>query len=190
MKTIKIVLLMTLVLLITVPVSAGESNVSASAEAGAFAAILSPQQFPLNLPIYPNLLQQVPGHVGDATKEMPNFEGMLPLTNEKVRDVVVNYGWCLDRVRLEDVEIDLIKFWKKAYTEKGWSPEEMRYRVQYKMNFRAVGTGGGVTGGIVGVNGGSTQYGGTGSVGMLPGWASTLTDPPLYFEDLQGSKIR
>lgn len=135
---------------------------------------------PQAIPLYPNYLQQVPGMIADVTNEIPAIVGLQPLKTEKVvreKDSVrVKYGWFGDRVRLEDVERDLIDFWIQIATETGWKEEEMRYRVQMKQNYRSVGTGGGVVASGNAVSSGGLS-GGSGSVGILPGFNSTLTDP-------------
>lgn len=134
---------------------------------------------PQGVPIYPNLLQQVPGQMGDVTTEIPSIEGMLPLKDEVVikdlDSIQVQYGWFGDRVRLEDVEQDLIKFWEEVKEKKGWKDDEMRYRVQFKANFRSVGTGGGVAATGSATSSGGLS-GGAGTLGIFPGFSSTLTD--------------
>lgn len=140
----------------------------------------APLMLPAVPPMYPNLLQQVPGTIGDFTKEMPKFSEIKPLLEEEVMDkedsVQTQYGWFADRIRLEDIEQDLLKFWQKVKSEKNWSPQEMRYRVFYKMNFRSVGVGGGVSGGGSAISSDGIR-GGFGSGSILPGFNSTLTDP-------------
>jgi hypothetical protein len=134
---------------------------------------------PQGMPVYPNLLQQIPGQMGDVTSEVPIIEGMFPFKGEVIvrgpDAVQVQYGWFGDRVRLEDIERDLIKFWEEVKEKKGWKDDEMRYRVQFKANFRSVGTGGGVVAtGSTASSGGLS--GGAGTLGILPGFSSTLTD--------------
>lgn len=183
MRTILIILM--IIIAPTLAFAGGSSTAGAiaGAEAEALSVSISPQQLPGTMPVYPYLLQQIPGQVGDITADkqmMFNIDGLLPLTNEKIvrakDSVQVKYGWFMDRIRLEDIEQDLINFLERTIEKKGWKLEEIRYRVQYKQNQRAVGSGGGATGNITALNGGSSQYGGGGSMGMLPGWASTLAD--------------
>ena len=164
--------------MLILPVMALALDISASQSESLSAAIIqSSQQLPSNIPVYPYLLQQIPGSVGDVTKEMPNFYRMLPLLNEKVVGINVKHGWLIDRTRLEDIEVDLIKFWKETAEKMNWPIDQMRYRIQYKMNYRSFGSGGGTSGGISAINGGGNPYGGAGSAGIFPGISSTVTDP-------------
>lgn len=129
-------------------------------------------------PIYPYLLQMLPGVVGDATKEMPQFDLVKPLTTEKIVRVVTFNGWCLDRIRLEDVEKEVLEHLSAVMKKFGVnSTERIRYRVKFKMSSRTIGSGGGGGGSVAGFGGGTNPLAYGSNASIMPAVAVNTADP-------------
>jgi hypothetical protein len=182
----KMILALTLVMILSFTGVAfadvdADSKAKASADANAFIQNNEAQQFmglPTNFPVVIPLIQG--GKVGDITAQLPKFAyvGLTPLTkDDKVVDLKVRLGSIFDRVRLEDIELDLIAFYKEVAGTKKWDPKKMRFLVQYKDSVMGAGIGGGGSAGASAINGGASQYGGAGSLSVLPGYTRSTADP-------------
>jgi len=186
----KMILALTLVLMLSFTGVAfadseadAKSKASAGADANAFIQNNDAQQFiglPTNFPMPIPLIQG--GKVGDITAQLPKFAylGLTPLSkDDKVVDLKVRLGSIFDRVRLEDIELDLISFYNKIAGKGKWDPKKMRYLVQYKDSAMGAGIGGGASAGGSAINGGASQFGGAGTLSVLPGYSRSTADP-LY----------
>ena len=137
-----------------------------------------PRQLPLPVPIFPPVIPLIQGgRVGDVTKGLPEFAyvGLRPIgPGDKVVDLVVNKGCVFGRVRLEDIELDLIKFYKETIEKKKWNETRVRYAVQYKDSAMGAGIGGGGSASISNIAG---SQGVTGALAILPGYNRSTADP-------------
>lgn len=145
-----------------------------------------------NTPFFPMVLPMIQGgKVGDITDQLPNIGGMKKLVVPYVRengerkivdagetinpDKVTTYnGWFMDRICLEDLIPDIVKYYRKAQNS-GWDPAKMRYRVYYKDKAKSNGAQIGGAGGASGVAGNGVS--GQGSAGLTLGYASSWADP-------------
>lgn len=175
MKKILITLTMILVLISGTALADGPGVITGS-EAIAYSS--SGYQYLMPQPIYPYLLQMLPGVVGDATKEMPQFDLIQPLTTEKIVKVVTFNGWCLDRIRLEDVEKEVLEHLTAVMKKFGVnSTERIRYRVKFKMSSRTIGSGGGGGGSVAGFGGGTNPLAYGSNASIMPAIATNTADP-------------
>jgi hypothetical protein len=137
-----------------------------------------PRQLPLPVPIFPPVIPLIQGgRVGDVTKGLPEFAyvGLRPIgPGDKVVDLVVNSGRIFGRVRLEDIELDLIKFYKETINKKKWNETKVRFAVQYKDSAMGAGIGGGGSASISNIAG---SQGVTGALAILPGYNRSTADP-------------
>jgi len=157
------------------------SGISAGASADSTIVTNEAQQFinpPTNFPIIVPLIQG--GKVGGVTSQLPKFAyvGLTPLgATDKISDLKVKSGNIFDRTRLEDIELDLIAFYKKVAADGKWDPKKMRYLVQYKDSVMGAGLGGGGSANVSAINGGSNIIGGGGTLSVLPGYGRSTVDP-------------
>jgi len=160
------------------PVFAGDATAVAGADVNAQVISISPQQMLQPQPIYPYMLQLIPGVVGDATRDMAIFDAIKVLTTEKVVKVVNLNGWCFDRIRLEDVEKEILDNLPKAMKELGTkTADTVRFRVKYKMSSRTIGSGGGGGGSMAGFGGGANPLAYSANASIMPGVAVNTADP-------------
>jgi hypothetical protein len=156
--------------------SSAKAN-SASVNAGNQQIVESTQQLLPNMTIFPLPVPLIQGgRVGDVTAQMPKFAyaGLKPLgKDDAVLDLKVKSGSIFDRVRLEDIELDLIAFYKD--TAKTWNPSKIRYLVQYKDSASGFGIGGGIGGGGSGITNGGVGAQGVGAI--LPSAGRSTADP-------------
>jgi len=181
----KMLMVTILVLALMIPTLAlADSYADADAKAKASgvgvgtAVVESTQQLIPNTTIIPNPVPLIQGgRVGDVTAQMPTFAyvGLTPLAKgDKVIDLKVKSGSIFDRIRLEDIELDLIAFYKGTIGG-DWKPEKMRYLVQYKDSvFGAAMSGGGQAGTSALSN---TGVGFQGSGGIIPSVGRSTADP-------------
>jgi len=174
-----------MMMLVATPVFAGDVNTIAGAGVDFNYTPTTyadePRQLPMPVPVFPNPIPLIQGgRVGDITVSLPGFAyvGLRPLGNgDKVLDLVVKSGSIFDRVRLEDIELDVIKFYKKTIEGKKWNETMVRYAVQYKDSAMGAGIGGGGASSVSGLGNGATAVGGTGSLAVLPGYTRSTADP-------------
>jgi hypothetical protein len=167
-------------LAISAPVITSSPTVKSQNDSGAVAVIQSYPNYIQPQPIYPYLLQMLPGVVGDATKEMPQFDIIQPLTTEKIVKVITFNGWCLDRIRLEDVEKEILEHLSVVIKRFGVSStERIRFRVKYKMSSRSIGANLGGGGAAAGFGGGANPIA-WGSNGSGLGAITTNTADPQF----------
>jgi hypothetical protein len=175
MKKYLILIVLSLTLALPTMVFAGSSS---DASAGAVAIVESSSQYQQPQPIYPYMLQLIPGVIGDATRDMAIFDVVQVLTTEKVVKVVTFNGWCLDRVRLEDVEKEVINNLPNAMKKLGVdATERIRFRVKYKMSSRTIGSGGGGGGSVAGFGGGTNPLAYGSNASIMPAVAVNTADP-------------
>ena len=132
----------------------------------------------------------VPGVIADVTNNMPIPGAIQPLklevdakgiplpTNEKYVKVMTFNGWMWDRIRMEDVEEEVISHIPAVMKKFGvTTTERLRYRVGMKMSSRTIGSGGGGGGSVAGFGGGTNplSYGSNASV--MPAVAVNTADP-------------
>jgi len=147
--------------------------------------IETPRPF-VNIPeINPIIIPLIHGRVGDTTSTLPNFAMVKPYRGEPIVKVKVFNGCLFDRVRLEDLESDVIcyykvligqekRWWEAEARGKGWDSAKIRFAVHFKDSQMGAGVGGG------GNLGGSTMTGGNGMAGggaILPGYSRSTADP-------------
>lgn len=176
----KVLLMVLMILVLPVAAFAGDTGVIgvAQSEAGAIAISGTGSQYPIPQPIYPYLLQLIPGVIGDATKDMPQFDAVLALTTEKAVKVTTFNGWCWDRIRLEDVEEEVLKNLPAAMKRLGVdTAERIRFKVRYKMSSRTIGSGGGGGGSVAGFGGGANPVAYGSNASVMPGMAVNTADP-------------
>lgn len=136
------------------------------------------RELPNALPVIPQVIPLIQGgRVGDVTGQVVKFAiAAKPYNGELVvRILKVVNGSIFDRVRLEDVEEDLLKVYIKLSQKV--DGKKVRYIVQYKDSAMGSGLSLGGAGSISGLNGGSSTYGGTGSVGTGVGYTRSTADP-------------
>ncbi|OGM09274.1 hypothetical protein A2Z67_05025 [Candidatus Woesebacteria bacterium RBG_13_36_22] len=136
----------------------------------------APQVIPMPIPLIQG------GRVGDVTAQVVLFDiPALPYKGEKVKRVLkVVSGSIFDRVRLEDIEEDLLDAFKgivDKYGSKDFNLAKVRYLVQYKDSAMGAGVGGGGSASLSGIGGGTNPlgYGATGAI--LPGYTRSTADP-------------
>jgi len=181
--------------LVLISTSAFGESVSSGAEAsaGAIAVSSSGPQYPLPQPIYPYLLQMIPGVIADITKEMPLYDAIKPLTIEKIVDVVTFNGSIFDRIRMEDMEKEVLNRLPgvlKKFDVK--TAEFIRYKVRFKMSSRTVGSGGGGGGSVAGFGGGTNPVAYGSNASIMPGIAVNTADPQfvISFYLIAGAKVK
>jgi len=138
----------------------------------------SPQEFLANQAILPMPVPLIQGgRVGDVTKQVPQFAKLKRIgENDKWLEVKVKNGNIFDRVRLEDIEIDLLAFYNEVCVGKGkWAPAKAAYAVNYKDSTFGAGVSGGAQGGASGISG--TGIAGQGSGGIIPSVGRSTADP-------------
>jgi hypothetical protein len=129
-------------------------------------------------PIYPYLLQMVPGVVADVTKDMPVPDAIQPLKDERYVKVTTFNGWCLDRIRMEDVEAEVIDHIPAVMKKFGvTTTERLRYRIGMKMSSRTIGSGGGGGGSVAGFGGGANPLAYGSNASIMPAIAVNTADP-------------
>jgi len=182
----KLLLIMSLMMmLVATPVFAGDVNAIAGAGVDFNYSPTTysnePRQLPVPVFVFPNPIPLIQGgRVGDITASLPGFAyvGLRPIgKDDKVLDLVVKSGSVFDRVRLEDIELEVIKFYKKTIEGKKWNETRVRYAVQYKDSAMGAGIGGGGSSSVSGLGNGATAVGGTGSLAVLPGYTRSTADP-------------
>ncbi len=155
------------------------------------------RELPAALPIIPQVIPLIQGgRVGDVTGQVVKFAiPAKPYNGELVVEILkVRNGSIFDRVRLEDIEVDLLSTYNSLIAGRKWyeedkSPnakarknnyakkENIRYLVQYKDSAMGTGASIGSTGSVSGLAGGAANYGGTGSVGGTLGYTRSTADP-------------
>lgn len=174
----KMLMIMMFVLVLGITPAFADSTAGALSESSAVNVSISPQQMLQPQPIYPYMLQLIPGVVGDATRDMAIFDAVKVLTTEKVIKVVTFNGWCFDRIRLEDVEKEVIANLSKAMEKLGTkTADTVRFRVKYKMSSRTIGSGGGGGGSMAGFGGGANPMAYGANASIMPGIAVNTADP-------------
>lgn len=120
------------------------------------------------------------GRIGDVTGQIARFAiAAKPYNGEPVVKILrIVKGSIFDRVRLEDVEKDLLNAYGKLVPNSGdLDPKKIRYVVQYKDSAMGTGLSMGGAGNVSALNGGSSAYGGSGSVGTGIGYSRSTADP-------------
>lgn len=191
----KLILLIAVMAIMVCPVVSKAATAISENEVGAFAGAASNTSFttpqiPLqSQPIYPYLLQMVPGVVGDVTDrpEMPSFAGILPLqkTDKVVKiDSYTRGGRIAGFSRLEDFDSDLLDCIPKAMaTFKQKNTDKIRFKVLFKMSVKSIGSGGGAGGGASGFTNtvaNPVAWAANGSI--LPGVAVNTSDPKFILK--------
>lgn len=185
----KLILALVMVLALSIPAFA-DTTADANAIAGPAIASLNfaptyntvdQREFPGAIPIIPQVIPLIQGgRVGDVTGQVVKFAiAAKPYNGEMVLKVlkVVN-GSIFDRVRLEDIEEDLLSAVNDLSKDKSTDGgKKIRYLVQYKDSAMGVGLNAGGAASISGINGGSTNYGGTGSTAVGIGYTRSTADP-------------
>jgi hypothetical protein len=166
------------------PATTADAVAIAGASIETHSTVIDPRELPGAIAVIPMPIPLIQGgRVGDVTAQMVKFA--IPATpygngDKVVRILKVVKGSIFDRVRLEDIELDLIEAFKgivAKYGSKDFNLAKVRYIVQYKDSAVGAGIGGGGAGSISGLNGGSAAYGGTGSLAVLPGYTRSTADP-------------
>lgn len=168
-----------------------DTDVTSIAAISTVSNVIDPRELPGAIPVIPNPIPLIQGgRVGDITAQVVKFSiPATPYNGEKViRVLKIVKGSIFDRVRLEDIEIDLLEGFKgivKNYGSKDFNLAKVKYLVQYKDSAVGAGIGGGGAGSISGLNGGSAAYGGTGSLAVLPGYTRSTADPAYFIKFFQ-----
>ncbi len=143
-------------------------TVNSKNDSGAIAAVMSSPNYLQPQPIYPYLLQMIPGVIADVTKDMPLYD--IIDAYDKTKDRVIKSktynGWCWDRIRLEDVKQEVLDHLPKAMKALGAkSYSEVRYDTTLKMSSRTGGFNIGGGGATAGFGGGANpmSYGSNGT---------------------------
>lgn len=175
MKKYLMILVLSLMLALPTMVFAGSSS---DASAGAVAIVESVPNYLQPQAIYPYMLQLIPGVVGDATRDMAIFDVVKVLTTEKIVKVLTYNGWCWDRIRLEDIEKEILGNLPAVMKKFGVdSTERIRFRVKYKMSSRTIGSGGGGGGSVAGFGGGANPLAYGSNASIMPAIAVNTADP-------------
>lgn len=191
MKHILIALIMITILMMSGLALAGDiTKAEAASLSGAEAVILSAPNYLQAQPIYPYLLQMVPGVIADVTNNMPIPDVIQPLrievdkqgvplpTNEKYVKVKTFNGWVWDRIRMEDVEEEVISHVPAVMKKFGVkTTERLRYRIGMKMSSRTIGSGGGAGGTVAGFGGGTNPLAYGSNASVMPAVAVNTADP-------------
>jgi len=169
-------------------------NISNQNEIGAVAVIQSSPNYLQSQPIYPYLLQMIPGVIADVTKEMPLYDVIKPLTTEKIVKAVTFNGTIFNRIRMEDVEQEVMDHIQGVMNKFGvTSTERIRYKVRFKMSSRTVGSGGGAGGSMAGFGGGMNPLAYGSNASIMPGIAVNTADPQFiisyYLVSLASAKM-
>ncbi len=139
------------------------------------------RELPAALPIIPQVIPLIQGgRVGDVTAQVVKFAiPAKPYNGELVVKILkIVSGSIFDRVRLEDIEADLLSAFNGLPKDKATDGgKKIRYLVQYKDSAMGTGLNIGTAGSISGLNGGSSSYGATGSVGAGAGYTRSTADP-------------
>ena len=160
-----------------------QSQSGAISGAEGVSVVQSPLPYLQSQPIYPYLLQMVPGVVGDVTDrpEMPNFYQVKPLmkTDEVVKVVYYTRGGRIAGFsRLEDFDTDLINLIPTAMSELGQNDtSKIRFKVLFKMSVKSIGMGGGAGGGLAGATNANIPNLWGANASVLPAVAVNTSDP-------------
>ena len=153
-------------------------TVNSKNDSGAIAAVMSSPNYLQAQPIYPYLLQMVPGVIADVTKDMPLYDLIQPLTTEKVIRAITFNGNIFDRIRMEDVEQEVLDHLSGVMSKFGVkTTEQIRYKVRFKMSSRTIGSGGGGGGSVAGFGGGANPVAYGSNASIMPGIAVNTADP-------------
>ena len=177
--------------LAAIPAFAKDVSVS---EAGALSqsslgvAEFAPLQNLQPQPIYPYLMQLIPGVVGDVTDrpEMPTFDVIQPLAKtDRVIKVAfwTRGGRIMGFSRLEDFDTDLLNLVQNAMDTFGQTDtSRIRFKVLFKMSVKTIGVGGGGGGSMASGTNASIPilYGANASI--LPGLAVNTSDPKFIIK--------
>ena len=153
-------------------------TVNSKNDSGAIAAVMSSPNYLQSQPIYPYLLQMVPGVIADVTKEMPLYDLIQPLKTERVIRAITFNGNIFDRIRMEDVEQEVLDHLSAVMSKFGVkTTEQIRYKVRFKMSSRTIGSGGGGGGSVAGFGGGANPVAYGSNASIMPGIAVNTADP-------------
>jgi hypothetical protein len=116
----------------------------------------------------------IPGSVLDVTKMLFLPAGLKGMAGQDsyVETITFN-GWCMDRIRLEDISGDLLKYYRQL-SGKWAAPEMIRVQVWMKSQVKGFGGSGGGSGGIGAIQGAQAISGG--AAGLL-GYSTSYQDP-------------
>jgi hypothetical protein len=155
---------------------------------GALAVVQSSPNYLQGQPIYPYLLQIIPGVVGDVTdrEEMPKFANLLPLGKEDKVVKVIYYtrgGRIFGFSRLEDFDSDLLNLIPEAAKQlKQQDTSKIRFKVLFKMSSKTIGANLGAGGATAGFGGGvnPTAWGSNGA--GIASFAVNTADPKFIIK--------
>ena len=159
-----------------------------ASEAGAFAVINSSPNYLQAQPIYPYLLQMIPGVVGDVTdrEEMPSFANINPLKKTDKVYKVISYtrgGRIAGFSRLEDFDADLLSLIPTAISKFGQKDAiRIRYKILFKMSVKSIGSGGGGGGSMGGFGGGTNPIAYGTNASIMPAIAVNTSDPKFIIK--------
>ncbi len=116
----------------------------------------------------------VPGQVLDVTKMLFLPVGLKPMAgHDSYVETITFNGWCLDRVRLEDLAQDLLKYYREL-SGKWAEPSQIRVQVWFKGQTKGIGGSGGGSSGLGAIQGAQAISGG---VAGLTGYSTSYQDP-------------
>ena len=147
--------------------------------------LIVPSIFPISPP-------QTPGPFGPFMGDyMPVFAAVKAYDKNNKEEVVAIEsfnGWVLDRIRLEDVQKEVLKHLPEVVSK--WGEKEktnIRFWVFYKSSVFGAGTSGGINGVASALQGASGVGGGA---AILPGVNRSTVDPSfvVYYYLVKGSK--
>jgi hypothetical protein len=181
-----ILLILMMVVVFPVVSFAGSSSSSDSTSMGVGIAgasnetIFTSPNIPLQpQPIYPYLLQMLPGVVEDVTRFCPK-NGLVDMLEpgDRYYKVKTYNGWFWDRIRLEDIEGEVLDRLPDAIKELGArNASDVRFKIRLKMSSRTIGSGGGGGGTLAGYGGGTNPLAYGSNASILPAIAVNTADP-------------
>jgi hypothetical protein len=160
-------------------VSKSESG-SVAVTGGVSVTTISPSIPMQPQPIYPYLLQMIPGVIADVTKDMPRYD--IIDAYDKTKDLVVKSitynGNIFDRIRLEDVKQEVLDRLPSAMKKLGAKTyDQVRFDVTLKMSSRTIGAGSGGGGTVSGFGGGINPLAYGSNASIMPAIAVNTADP-------------
>jgi hypothetical protein len=137
-------------------------------------SIENPREFLMVPGVGVYIPSMIPGSVMDVTKMLYLPAGIKGMAGQDsyVETITFN-GWCMDRIRLEDISGDLLKYYRQL-AGKWAAPEMIRVQVWMKGQTKGWGGSGGGSGGIGAIQGAQAISGG--AAGLL-GYSTSYQDP-------------
>lgn len=116
----------------------------------------------------------IPGQVLDVTKMIFLPVGLKAMAgNDTYEETITFNGWCMDRIRLEDLSQDILKYFRQL-SGKWAESSQLRVQVWMKGQTKGWGGSGGGSGGMGAIQGAQATSGG--AVGLL-GYNTSYQDP-------------